>query len=396
MSGSARRNLFVGLVSFLTLVDLFAAQALLPSLTATFDASPALMSSAVNASTLGMAIAGLAVALAARRFDRPKAIWTCLLLLALPTLALSVTDDLLTFALLRIVQGCLMAAAFAFTMAHLSESLPAEQTAHALAAYVAGNVASNLFGRIIAAAAADHLGLGAAFVLFAAMNIIGALIVRSGLPALVPSPVRPGAAGMDAAAIGAALTDRRLAACYASGFLILFVFIGTFSYVNFVLASPPMNLSQMSIGWVYLVFVPALLVTPFAGGWVSQLGGQRVMFGGFGSAAVGLGLAAAPQLAALLTGLALIAVGLFVAQAAMTAQVSRLAGTNRAAASGLYLSSYYLGGLIGSLALGFVFDRAGWPGCVVFMLASVAVAAALTPVAGRVAPGLARRTAVAP
>jgi MFS transporter, YNFM family, putative membrane transport protein len=34
--------------------------------------------------------------------------------------------------------------------------------------------------------------------------------------------------------------------------------------------------------------------------------------------------------------------------------------TDRAAASGLYLASYYLGGLTGAAALGQIFDRYGW------------------------------------
>ena len=38
--------------------------------------------------------------------------------------------------------------------------------------------------------------------------------------------------------------------------------------------------------------------------------------------------------------------------------------TNRGAASGLYLASYFSGGLIGTALLGQVFDRFGWPACV--------------------------------
>lgn len=104
MSRSTARNLFIGLVSFLTLVDLFAARALLPALTERFGVTPALMSTAVNASTLGMAGAGLVVALLAGRFNGTRAIWLCLLLLSIPTLGLSLTHDLALFAALRVVQ----------------------------------------------------------------------------------------------------------------------------------------------------------------------------------------------------------------------------------------------------------------------------------------------------
>ncbi|HWJ19175.1 MAG TPA: hypothetical protein VNR65_10655, partial [Geobacterales bacterium] len=57
------KRLVIGVISFLTLVDLFAAQAILPSLAAAYGVSPAAMAFAVNASTFGMAAAGIAVAL---------------------------------------------------------------------------------------------------------------------------------------------------------------------------------------------------------------------------------------------------------------------------------------------------------------------------------------------
>ena len=51
----------IALTAFLTVVDLFATQAILPSLTRHYGVSPAAMGFAVNASTLGMAFSGLAV-----------------------------------------------------------------------------------------------------------------------------------------------------------------------------------------------------------------------------------------------------------------------------------------------------------------------------------------------
>jgi MFS family permease len=63
-------------------------------------------------------------------------------------------------------------------------------------------------------------------------------------------------------------------------------------------------------------------------------------------------------------GLTLVGVGTFFAQAAATGFVGRVAMTNRGAASGLYLASYFSGGLVGSAVLGQIFDSFGWPACV--------------------------------
>ncbi len=60
----------------------------------------------------------------------------------------------------------------------------------------------------------------------------------------------------------------------------------------------------------------------------------------------------------------LVGAGTFFAQATATGFVSRAAGANRSAASGLYLASYFAGGLAGAAVVGQVFDRFGWPACV--------------------------------
>src|SRR5207247_9038219 len=172
-----RRTLVIGLTAFLTVVDLFATQAILPSLTKAYHVTPAAMGLAVNASTLGMAIAGLAVAFFSRRIDRRLGILLSLTLLSIPTALLASAPDLTTFALLRIVQGVFMATAFALTLAYLGEACSAEDTGGAFAAYITGNVASNLIGRLISAAVVDNFGIASNFLLFALLNLTGAVLV---------------------------------------------------------------------------------------------------------------------------------------------------------------------------------------------------------------------------
>ena len=48
-----------------------------------------------------------------------------------------------------------------------------------------------------------------------------------------------------------------------------------------------------------------------------------------------------------------------------TGFVGRAAASDRGSASGLYLASYFLGGLAGSAVLGQMFDRLGWTACVI-------------------------------
>src|SRR5690349_10793126 len=92
--GVALRSLVIGLTAFLTVVDLFATQAILPSLTQHYGVTPAAMGFAVNASTAGMAIAGLVVGFFSPHIDRRLGIFLSLMLLAVPTTLLATAPNL--------------------------------------------------------------------------------------------------------------------------------------------------------------------------------------------------------------------------------------------------------------------------------------------------------------
>src|SRR5579863_3345049 len=117
-----------------------------------------MMGVAVNTSTIGMAVAGFIVALSSRGLDRRRGIWISLALLAIPTSLLASAPDITTFMALRVAQGLCMSTAFTLTVAYLAEQSGADEIASALAAYVTGNVMSNLVGRLMAAAVTDTIG----------------------------------------------------------------------------------------------------------------------------------------------------------------------------------------------------------------------------------------------
>jgi MFS transporter, YNFM family, putative membrane transport protein len=370
------RAAMIGVIGFLTLVDLFATQALLPSLAKLYGVPPAAIGLAVNATTMGMAVSCLGVALASRHLPRRLGIWVSLALLAIPTSLLAVAPDLLTFTALRVWQGVFMAAAFTLTMAYLAEHCSAEQTATALAAYVTGVVASNLVGRLIAASIADLFGLATSFYFFAALNLAGAALVVLNLNRMSQLG-SPGNRHSLLASWGEHLRNPALRASFGIGFLILFAFIGIFTYVNFVLAGEPISIDRMSFGLVYFVFLPSMLTTPLAGHAALRFGTRPALWGGLLVAVAGLPFLLIPNLQGVLIGMVLVGIGTFFAQAIGTGYVGRAARTDRAAASGLYLASYYLGGLAGAAIVGQIFDRYGWGICVIAIALSLALAGLL-------------------
>ncbi|WP_439393740.1 MFS transporter [Bradyrhizobium sp. PMVTL-01] len=373
--GLALRSLVIGLTAFLTVVDLFATQAILPSLTRHYGVTPAAMGFAVNASTFGMAIASLVVGFFSPHINRRTGILLSLTLLAIPTSLLASAPNLAVFTALRVAQGLCMASAFALTLAYLGEQCSAMDAGSAFAAYITGNVASNLVGRLISAAVVDGLGLAWNFYLFAALNLTGAVLVYFTIRRMQPMP-----AMMPTSPLAAAIAhwrNPRLRAAFGIGFCILFAFIGTFTFVNFVLVRPPLALGMMDLGLVYFVFLPSVVTTLLAGKAVARLGTRPTIWGALAVAGLGLPLMMAPHLGEVLAGMVLVGVGTFFAQAAATGFVGQAASENRGIASGTYLACYFCGGLVGTAVLGRLFDSFGWHACVAGVGAALALAALL-------------------
>jgi len=376
--GVLLRSFVIGLTAFLTVVDLFATQAILPTLTRHYNVTPAAMGFAVNASTMGMAIAGLTIGLFSQKIDRRMGILVSLGLLSVPTTLLAVAPNLPVFTLLRVAQGLCMASAFTLTLAYLGEQCSAMDSGGAFAAYITGNVASNLIGRLISAAVADNLGIASNFYFFALLNLTGAVLVYYTIQRA--QPMQPDAAPDQSP--WCALTDHlrnpALRAAFGIGFCVLFAFIGTFTYVNFVLVRAPLSLDRMQLGFVYFVFLPSIITTLMTGAVVQRFGTRPALWGALSLAGVGLPLLLSPHLLAVVSGMVMVGVGTFFAQAAATGFVGRAAPGNRGVASGFYLACYFFGGLVGSAVLGQLFDGFGWNVCVAGIALSLIIAGLLT------------------
>ena len=93
--------------------------------------------------------------------------------------------------------------------------------------------------------------MSANFFVFAALNLVGAALVYftiDKVPRMKPSTM---VEAPPMAAWREHCRNPRLRADFGIGFCILFAFIGTFTYVNFVLTRPPLVVGMMELGFIY-------------------------------------------------------------------------------------------------------------------------------------------------
>ena len=210
------------------------------------------------------------------------------------------------------------------------------------------------------------------------LNLAGAMLVYFTIRRVQPMHVMAAAQSPLAAMLGH-WRNPSLRAAFAIGFCILFAFIGTFTFVNFVLDA------RAAVAGAYGSRLGLFCVRPFCGDdAVCRQRGRAVwhaaaIWGALAVAGLGLPLMLSSRLAVVLTGMVLVGAGTFFAQAAATGFVGQAARENRGVGrAGRISPCYFLGGLVGSAVLGQLFDHLGWIVCVTGIGASLAIAAGLT------------------
>jgi predicted MFS family arabinose efflux permease len=388
-SGAAGRErtlavVFAGFCAFLTL---YAPQPLLPMLTSAFQVSARAATRAISVSTLAVVLAAPLVGVLADRFGRKRTIVWSALLLPIPTLLAATADGLNQLLLWRFWQGIFTPGIFAVTVAYINEEW-ADGAGSAMAAYVGGTVLGGFSGRMISALVAAETSWRWSFVVLGALALLGAIGMWMWLPPDARA-AQPRRAGEMARAMLRHLGNPRLAATYAVGFCVLFTLLGAFTYVNFYLAAPPFRLGTRALGLVFTVYLAGAIFTPIAGRAIDRVGHRFALNMAMAIAASGLALTLARHLACVLAGLAMCCTGAWIAQSTASTYIGTVAREAPAAAVGLYVMFYYLGGSFGSELPGHFWSRGGWPACVGLMVAVQLLTAALGAVFWRPEPGAA-------
>lgn len=362
------RRLAVAISGASAFANLYATQPLLPLLGEALNVTPAAASLTVTAGILSVALMAPVAGLLADGWGRKRVIVAAMLTLALPTLLAGLAGGLTELALWRFVQGLCLPFIFAVTVAYIGEEWPPREAAAVTGVYVAGTIIGGFMGRLTAGFVADLAGWRAAFFVLAGLNLAMAAAVALWLPRETGF-VR--AAGMAATlrAMGGHLRDRRLVAAFAVGFAILFCLVATFTYVNFLLAAPPYDLSTAALGAVFVVYLSGAAASPLAGRLSGRIGARAVMGLGGGLAVAGLLVTLATPLPVIIAGLAMTCTGIFITQSVATGYVAATGAAARSAAVGLYVSAYYLGGSVGAVVPGLAWHAAGWPGVAALTIA---------------------------
>ncbi|MFB7724723.1 MFS transporter [Nocardia sp. NPDC056100] len=360
-----------------TFASMYSAQALLPSLSIAFGATPARAALAVSLTTGLLALAIVPMSVLSDRVGRTRVMIGSAVAASVIGLLLPFSPTLDALLVGRAIQGVALAGVPAVAMGYLAEEIGAAGLGAAMGVYVAGTSLGGLTGRLIPAFTLEvgSWRWGAATIAIAAAVCAG-IFVRM-LPHSRRFTPRPLQIRTVAAGFAAHLRDRTLLPLYGLAFVMMGGFVSLYNFLGYRLTREPFGLSAATVGLVFVLYLAGTATAAASGRMTARLGRSRVMGLGLLGMIIGLLLTLPDLLPVILFGVLLCTAGFFAIHAAASSWVGAAANGNRAAASALYMCAYYLGSSIAGGLGGLVFGSFGWPGLAGYVAALVALAAGL-------------------
>ncbi|HEU5349974.1 MAG TPA: MFS transporter [Terracidiphilus sp.] len=380
----------VALCGVCAFLELYCTQPLLPMLAGIFHASKTGVGLTVSAATAGVALSAPVFGALTERLPRKHVIVCSLLGISLPTLLAATASSLAQLVFWRFLQGLTVPGVIAVLVTYIGEEWPPHQIPLIMSFYVSGTALGGFLGRIASGILADHFSWRVSFVVLGLAALVGASGVALWLPAGRPRGASKPSAGRQPAfphQVRALFRRKRLVTTFAVGFNSLFALVGVFTWITFHLTVAPYNLSTTALSSLFFVYLVGLVVTPVGGFLITRVGLRAGITGAICLAISGVLLTLAPSLAVVVTGLALLCSGVFIAQTVNSSYLRHAAPAGaRVTAAGLYITFYYLGGTAAGVVPGFFWNLGKWPACVAFIVCMELIALAVALIGWRGAP----------
>ena len=354
---------------FATFALLYGMQPLMPVFSQEFLISPASASGVISAATGAMALSLIPASLLANRFGRKPVMNASLFLSALLTLLCAIVTDFHQLLILRALLGIALAGLPAVAMAYLSEEIEGEVLGRAMGLYIAGNAMGGMCGRFVMAILSDYVSWRTATLILGGMSFCAALEFWRSLPASRHFRQTGVTIKRTLAAARKHFSDPGLPWLFLTGFILMGSFVSLFNYLTYRLAAAPYHYSHSHISIIYSLNAAGIFAAGWAGTLADRLGRRNVLWIMVMSMLIGILITLATPIALIYLGTALFSFGFFGGHSIASSWLGFRATQNKALATALYLSIYYLGSSCLGTLTGFMWHMDRWNGIVLMLSA---------------------------
>ncbi|MDO4910893.1 MAG: MFS transporter [Corynebacterium sp.] len=364
--------LLAGLATFNCL---YCTQALLPTLSHSFNLSADRAALSISMATAALAICVVPASVLSERWGRGRILLISVTASSVLSILLPLSPTFQLFIAGRFLQGMFIAGVPAVAMTWLAEEIAPRDLPRAMGIYISGNSIGGLVGRIIPALLIEWMSWHFALLASGILAFACAL----GMIFLLPKQqnFRPKKITLtgELRAMASHWMTPSLVHIFLIGFLIMGAFVTMFNYAGYHLIDE-FGLSDAHIGAIFFVYLMGSVTSARIGWAIDKAGRGKTLLATSTAMAVGALLTIIPNLVLFIIGIIIFTGAFFAAHSTVSGWIGSIAKKNRAEASSTYLLCYYLGSSVLGWATGHVLTAFGWAPTVACMV-GMAVAAAL-------------------
>lgn len=350
--------------SIMVFANLYALQPLLPTLAREFQLSALQASYAFTITSLTLGLSLLFYGALSDAYGRRPLMLLSLGGVVMTTFSMACVETYSGLLLTRALLGLFLGGLPAIAVAYMGDEYERSAMVAAVGLYISANTLGGISGRLLGGTIGEWLGWSSVFGVMGAISLLCLGIVVWLLPKaqnFTPQSAHP--RRMLGDILGHIRNPFILLACLIGGFN-FFIFVNQYSYVTFLLAAPPYELSPSWLGLLFLTYLSGTFAAAFSGRIAQYFSPPRCLAGGIVILIVGSLLTLISYLPVIIGGFFVNAFGFFFAQATATGWVSNEAKTAKASASALYLVFYYVGATLGGFYLFPFWQWLAWPGVI--------------------------------
>jgi YNFM family putative membrane transporter len=370
-------------VTILTFFVIYGPQPLLPLLAETYNVTRTDTALLITVTMFPLSLAPITYGYVLEAVPAVRLLRLSVLVLAVATLAFGLANSFPALLGLRFFQGLLLPAVLTSLMTYIANLRNGQQLQQLMSVYIAATITGGYLGRLLSGLNATFFDWHLFFLLLSAALLatvipLGRLDTQAEIHGARPTP----------RLLLTTLRTGSLARIYGIIFCMFFIFAGLMNFIPFRLVELWGNPSELMVGLIYTGYLVGL-VTSLGSAWIiTRLGGeQRTLQAGV-TIYLAVLLATAFAGGWGLFGLLFLFCGaMFLVHATAAGWLNRQTTAGTGVANGVYISAYYLGGVLGSYLPGLIYQRYNWPAFILSLVAVGVIALVLASLSAVSHPG---------
>lgn len=347
-------------ITIVTIGAIYVPQPLLPEISKYFGQSMNTVSLIISVALLPLAIVPIVYGYVLSFLTPKKLILASLIVLVFINFFISTSQNIYWIIGLRLIEGFLISAVLTSNMTYISLNVESDKVSLYMSYYIATTIIGGFSGRLISGIIAYFLSWRYSFYFVTLSFAIGVLLVFYFIKDTKSADFNKEAGSLFKNYLSV-VKNKLYFFVYLAVFCMFFVFAALTNFLPFRIESVDKNSSQIVIALAYSGYLMGIFVSFFATKFIKIFGNQiKTMMFGFFVYIGSILILNIPNIYIIFGGMFIFCGGMFLIHSIASGFLNKLAKEKKGIINGIYIASYYSGGVIGSYAPGFVYKHYGW------------------------------------